>query len=56
MTNVTLTAIRLRKIMLDSGTPLLSSTEIALTAEYPEASTGSSNSTWRLAMSDGNFS
>lgn len=30
-----LTAIRLRKMILDSGTPLVSSREIALTAEFP---------------------
>lgn len=80
-----LTAIRLRKMIFDSGTPLLRRREIAFAAEFPvnitgtsfstmkslliaqassfmvynfepEARTGSSKNTWRLAISDGSFS
>lgn len=51
-----LTDMRLRNMMWDSGTPLLISSLIACTAEFPVPRIGSSKSTCLSEMSEGSFS
>lgn len=47
---MTLTDIRLRKMMFDSGTPLLRSRDIAFTAEFPVHALGFWNNVMKTML------